>query len=148
MTKAIPPKYIVLYADDDPDDLQLVTESFEKYTNNVEVVTLDDGEAVLSYLNQISALDPSPCLIILDVNMPMLTGKDVLIQIRLMEQFNDVPVILFTTSSVHEDQAFAKKYNAGFITKPLNFSQMSKITHEFIEHCSDEIKKNIRRQIN
>ena len=148
MTKAIPPKYIVLYADDDPDDLQLVTESFEKYTQNVEVVTLEDGEAVLSYLKQISALDPSPCLIILDVNMPLLTGKDVLIQIRAMEQFNDVPVILFTTSSVYGDLAFAKKYNAGFITKPLNFTQMSKITQEFIEHCSDEIKKNIRKQIN
>ncbi|MBC7949118.1 MAG: response regulator [Chitinophagaceae bacterium] len=148
MTKALPPKHIVLYADDDPDDLQLVTESFEKYSTNVEVVTLNHGEEVLSYLGQISSLDPSPCLIILDINMPMMNGKEVLVNIRNMEQFNDVPVILFTTSSVHVDSAFAKKYNAGFITKPLNSSQMAKITNEFIEHCSEEIKKNIRRQVN
>jgi CheY-like chemotaxis protein len=147
MTKAIPPKYIVLYADDDPDDVQLVTESFEKYANNVEVVALENGQDVLAYLDQISALDPSPCLIILDINMPMLTGKDVLLRVREMERYNDVPVILFTTSSMPLDKAFAKKYNAGFITKPLTSSQMASITNEFIEHCSDEIKKNIKREL-
>jgi CheY-like chemotaxis protein len=147
MTKSIPPKYIVLYADDDPDDVQLVTESFDKYANNVEVVAVENGEDVLSYLEQISPLDPSPCLIILDVNMPMLTGKDVLLRIREMQRYNGVPVILFTTSSMPMDMAFAKKYNAGFITKPLTASQMASITNEFIEHCSEEIRNNIRREV-
>jgi CheY-like chemotaxis protein len=148
MTQAIPPKHIVLYADDDPDDIQLVSESFEKYSQNVEIVTVNDGIEVLSYLDKISPFSPSPCLVILDINMPLLTGKDVLVRIRDNEKFRDVPVILFTTSSLPTDLAFAKKYKAGFITKPLNASQMSKITNEFIEHCADDIKKNIRKQIN
>lgn len=148
MTQAMPPKHIVLYADDDPDDLQLVTESFEKYSNNVEVVTVADGKEVLSFLNQIPLLEPTPCLIILDINMPRLNGKVALMEIRTMDRFRDIPVILFTTSSFPIDMSFAKRYNAGFITKPLNISQMEKITGEFIEHCSDEVKKNIRRQVN
>jgi FixJ family two-component response regulator len=65
-----------------------------------------------------------------------------------MERFKDVPVILFTTSSFPIDMPFAKRYNAGFITKPLNNSQMASIANEFIEHCTDEVKKNIRRQVN
>jgi CheY-like chemotaxis protein len=148
MTQAMPPKHIVLYADDDPDDLQLVIESFEKYSTNVEVVTHSDGKEVLSYLNQIPLLDPTPCLIILDINMPRLNGKITLMEIRTMERFKDVPVILFTTSSFPIDMAFAKRYNAGFITKPLNNLQMASIANEFIEHCTDEVKKNIRRQVN
>lgn len=148
MTQAIPPKHIVLYADDDPDDIQLVSESFEKYAQNVEIVTVNDGVGALSYLEQLPPFSPSPCLVILDINMPLLTGKEVLIRLRDNEKFRDVPVILFTTSSLPTDHAFARKYNAGFITKPLNASQMDRITNEFIEHCADDIKKNIRKQIN
>jgi CheY-like chemotaxis protein len=147
MTQAIPPKHIVLYADDDPDDIQLVSESFEKYAQNVEIVTVNDGIGVLTYLDQLSPFSPSPCLVILDINMPLLTGKDVLIRIRDNDKFSDVPVILFTTSSLPSDMAFAEKYKAGFITKPLNAAQMARITNEFIEHCADDIKKIIRKQI-
>ena len=147
MTQAIPPKHIVLYADDDPDDIQLVSESFDQYAQNVEIVTVNDGIGVLTYLDQLSPFSPSPCLVILDINMPLLTGKDVLIRIRDNEKFRDVPIILFTTSSLPSDLAFAKKYQAGLITKPLNASQMAKITNEFIEHCADDIKKSIRKQV-
>jgi hypothetical protein len=56
-------------------------------------------------------------------------------------------VVLFTTSSSVQDKDFAKKYNAGFVTKPLDFSQMKMITELFIEHCSDEIKRNIRKHL-
>lgn len=145
MTQAIPPKHIVLYADDDPDDIQLVSESFEKYAQNVEIVTVNDGVAALSYLEQLPPFSPAPCLVILDINMPLMTGKEVLIHLRDNEKFADVPVILFTTSSLPADRAFANKYKAGFVTKPLNSGQMDRITNEFIEHCPDDIQKNIRK---
>lgn len=147
MTKSSTPKNIILYADDDPDDLELVQEAFARFTSNVEVITVKDGIQVLSYLKSLTPEDPSPCLIILDINMPVLNGKEVLKKLRDMEAFESIPVVLFTTSSYIQDQGFAKKYNAGFVTKPLDFSQMQIITQLFIEHCSEEIKKNIRRHI-
>ena len=147
MTKSIIPKNVVFYADDDPDDLQLVQDSFAQYARNVEVITATDGSQALSYLDSLSDLDPTPCLIILDVNMPVFDGKQVLARLRQMDRFQQVPVVLFTTSSQPVDQSFASRYNAGFITKPLSMHQMELITDQFIDHCTEEIRKNIRRQM-
>jgi CheY-like chemotaxis protein len=147
MTKSIPPKNVVLYADDDPDDLTLVKEAFEQYANNVEVVTASDGGQALSYLKKIAGSEQFPCLIILDVNMPVVDGKEVLVKLRNLDHYQDVPVVLFTTSSSQIDKNFAARYNAGFITKPLNMKQMEFITDQFIEHCSDEIKKKISKKL-
>lgn len=147
MTKSATPKNIVLYADDDFDDLELVQDAFSRYSKNVEVMTAKDGSEALTYLQSLSKSDPAPCLVILDINMPILNGKEVLKRIRSDERFESVPVVLFTTSSLPQDQAFAQKYNAGFVTKPLDVAQMELITELFIDHCTDEIKKNIRRHL-
>lgn len=148
MTKSITPKNIVLYADDDPDDLQLVQEAFAEYAKDVEVITVEDGRQALTYLKSLSDADALPCLIILDVNMPNLDGKQVLSKLRGMERFKEVPVVLFTTSSLPSDKSFATAFNAGFITKPLNLKQMELITDQFIENCVEEVRKKIRRQMN
>lgn len=147
MTKSIPPKNIVLYADDDIDDLQLVQEAFSNYSSNVEVITVTDGTEVLSYLQGLSDFDPSPCLVILDINMPRMSGKETLMKLRQLERFETVPVMLFTTSSMPMDMAFASRYKAGFLTKPIDVRQMDKITSQFIDHCSEGVRKNIRRQM-
>lgn len=110
------------------------------------MVTVEDGLEALSFLKNLSVDDPAPCLIILDINMPRMDGKEALINIRQMKRFENIPSILFTTSSQTRDKDFANKYNAGFLTKPIDVTQMNIITNTFIEHCSDEIKKNIRKE--
>lgn len=147
MVKPVTLKNIVFYADDDADDLELVQDAFDRYSNNVEVVTAKDGVQALSYLQSLNEQALTPCLIILDVNMPVLNGRDVLRKIKEIPPLASVPVVLFTTSSSSLDKEFARKYNAGFITKPLDVSQMKIITDLFIDHCSDEIKKNIRKRL-
>jgi CheY-like chemotaxis protein len=145
MTKSITPKNLVLYADDDADDLQLVQEAFAEYAKDVEVITVADGGQALAWLQRLTDDDPVPCLVILDVNMPVMDGKQVLVRLRRLERFESVPVVLFTTSSLPADKQFAEKYGAGFITKPLNLKQMELITEEFIGHCVEEVRKKIRR---
>lgn len=147
MTKLAGPKNIVFYADDDADDLELVQDAFSRYTRNVEVITARDGSQALSWLQGLNEDGGQPCLIILDINMPFYNGKEVLKQIRNMKHLETVPVVLFTTSSMPDDEAFAKRFKAGFVTKPLDISQMELITELFIDHCSDDIKKNIRRHL-
>lgn len=148
MTKSPGSKHVVLYADDDKDDLFLVEDAFQQYTSNVELVTVPDGTSALDYLNRLSPLDPTPCLIILDINMPGMNGKETLKEIRNHTRFQETPVVLFTTSSYPKDRSFAENYNAGFITKPLDAKQMATITSLFIDHCNDEIRKLIRRRSN
>lgn len=148
MTQTTPPTHLVLYADDDIDDIRFVEDSFSETTQNIELVTTYNGLDLVRYLEALSPLDPNPCLIILDVNMPLMNGKEALLKIRQMDRYQHIPVVLFTTSSTDFDKNFAYKHNAGFVTKPLDNRQMRNITDRFIEHCSDEVQKRIRKSYN
>ena len=145
MTTEMSEKNIVLYADDDIDDILLVREAFSNYSQSVDLVTVADGLEALSFLKNLSVNDTAPCLIILDINMPRMDGKEALVKIRQMKRFENIPSILFTTSSQSRDKDFAEKYNAGFLTKPIDYTQMNKIASKFFEHCSDQLNKNTGR---
>lgn len=147
MTQMYTPRYVVLYADDDQDDIDLVLDAFKRFSDNVDVITAQDGYEALSYLKGLPPLEPSPCLIILDMNMPRLDGKETLEKIRGLERYREVPVVVFTTSSYAMDKEFARKHGAGFITKPLDVKQFSVIAEQFITHCADEIRRNIQRKL-
>jgi len=146
MTQSLPPKSLVLYADDDPEDIELVSEAFQSYAQNVELLTFSDGIELLNFIETIDPFHASPCLFILDINMPRLDGKETLRRLRRLESFSEVPAVLFSTSSLPADASFAKNFNAGFVTKPLHTNQVHMIIDEIIDHCSDEVKKNIRRK--
>lgn len=147
MTPLILPKNLVLYADDDPDDLELVKDAFSQYTQDVEVLTFLNGSEALGYLLRLEEGDPSPCLIILDINMPILNGKEALTRIRAIERFALVPAVLFTTSSSPADLEFARRHNAGFITKPNEIRHMAFIAGQFVDHCHEEARRRIRKAI-
>ena len=132
---------VILYAEDDEDDQQLIRDSFDQYASDIEVVIFNNGIETVSYLNSLSATEPKPCLIILDINMPRMDGIETLKQIKSNERFANVPAILFTTSSQIQDKRFAAQYNASFITKPVDSKQMKTITEKFIEHCGGSIIK-------
>jgi CheY-like chemotaxis protein len=136
-------KHLILYADDDTDDLELVSDAFRNYAENIELLTFRDGGQILNYIE--NDPDSVPCLIILDINMPVIDGKKVLTRLRTMENYISVPVVLFTTSTMPLDETFADKYNAAFITKPLRAEQMAEIGDRFLEFCSDDIKAKIRK---
>lgn len=145
MTQSLPPKILVLYADDDTDDIELVSEAFMEYAPSVELVTFSDGIEMLNYIQSIDTFQPAPSLFILDINMPRLNGKETLRRLRRLKQFIEVPAVLFTTSTLPDDAAFAQNYNAGFVTKPLLNKQVHVIIDQIIDHCSDEVKKMIRK---
>ncbi len=139
-------KNIVFYVDDDIDDVQLIDEAFSKYSANIELKTASDGIEAISSLRQMLDSGIQPCLIILDINMPRLDGRETLVRIKQIQGLKNVPVILFSTSSQPADEIFANKYNAGFITKPTDYTQMEEIINTFINHCISDIKEIIRKR--
>lgn len=146
MTQNLPPKSLVLYVDDDADDRDLVREIFDEFSSIIELLTFEDGHSLLGYLDTLVPLQPKPCLIVIDINMPRLDGKQVLRQIRNRDEFTEVPAVLFSTSTLPADAIFARTHNAGFITKPLHNSQVYLIVDQLIEHCTDDVKERIRKQ--
>ena len=136
-------KHIILYADDDQDDQQLIKQAFQKYNNNVSVETASNGVEALTYLKNLSAYQLQPCLVILDINMPKMDGKETLMKIRQTEKLKDIPVVLFSTSAGGKDKEFARKWDADFISKPVTYSELISIADEFIKHCEFDVNQSI-----
>lgn len=134
------PNRLVLYADDDLDDLDFVRESFTQYAKDIELLTFKDAGTLLNFV-QTKKNESLPCLIILDINMPRLSGKEALKLLRRMDGYQDVPVVLFTTSTSPHDAQFAKLYGACFISKPLNSIQMEIVVERFLDHCNESANK-------
>lgn len=138
-------KSLLVYADDDEDDLLLVKEAMAAYTDTLEVCLFESGYKAYSFLLELEQKAEKPCLVILDMNMPGMSAKELLPILRSIPFYKDVPIILFTTSSMKPDYQFALEHDAGFITKPMNYSQMDLIAEQFIRFCSDEVKGKIKR---
>lgn len=126
-------KKLILYAEDDADDRFIFEHSFAQYRNEVDIQMFNDGLEILNRLK--SSSDLHPHLIVLDINMPQLDGKDVLRILRDIPAYATIPAVLLTTSSSPVDKYFAQRYNAGFITKPMDEIEMDRITKELLEFC-------------
>lgn len=130
-------KPLVVYADDDSDDRELVTEAFHQHDEDIDLKTFENGKEIYRYLLQLPPGQSTPCLILLDINMPLMNGKEVLSQLRKQKRYAQTPIILFTTSSVHTDAVYAQSLQAKLITKPTNYKGVKDIAEHFLNTCVD-----------
>jgi CheY-like chemotaxis protein len=130
-------KQTILYAEDDLDDLDMVKLAFEKH-NEIQIIHASDGNQALNHLHNMLPAKSLPCLIILDINMPGMDGRQALLQIKATEAFQHIPVVMFTTSNSPMDMEFAKKHGADFVTKPLRFEEIENLAADFTRRCNFE----------
>lgn len=126
-------KRLILYAEDDSDDRFIFESCFEPYKNEVNILLFKDGLELITFLR--TSAEVEPCLIVLDINMPRLDGKDALRILRDLPRYSTIPVVLLTTSSSPIDSFFAQHFNASFITKPMDETEMQKITRGLLNDC-------------
>ena len=119
----------ILICDDDDDDRTLTRQALEDAHISNDLRFVEDGEQLLDYLYQRGEYSgetgaaPRPGLILLDLNMPKMDGRDVLVKIKADDNLKNIPVVVLSTSSLDED--IARSYQMGvnsFITKPVTFS--------------------------
>ena len=132
--------YTILYVDDDQDDLVLIAEAFEKYTSDLRVTHAHDGHECMQILRRMHEKNTSPCLIILDLNMPLMDGKQTLAEIKSADEYKEIPVVLFSTSSQDGDRLYAEKHGVDFVIKPARFSDIEKLVEQFVEKCRFQVK--------
>lgn len=138
-------RHTILYAEDDMDDLFMVKKAFEKH-DHIEVLHAPNGDEALQLLHRLLKEEKKPCLVILDINMPVINGREALTKIKTIDAFRDIPVVLFSTSSSPVDRQFAERYQVELFTKPLHYNDLEKIAFQFINKCNFEVNKLEKNQ--
>lgn len=125
----------LLLVDDDEDDRDFFLEVVEAITQNVECTSAQNGLDAWQLLNEKAYI---PNLIFLDLNMPIMNGKQFLSEIKKNTNLKDIPVIILSTSS---DESIIKEVkNLGasdFITKPNKLSMLEFRLREVFAHQID-----------
>ncbi len=119
------PDIEVLLVEDDIGDIKLTEECIKSLDVTVVLNIVEDGEKALNYLNRINPYQEAvtPELILLDLNLPKISGWEVLSHVRGLEVLKDIPVIVLTTTDTDSD--IERAYQLGvncFITKPVDFN--------------------------
>lgn len=130
---------IILWADDDLDDIAIMRDVMFGIDNNHDIKEVDNGRKVLDYLDHAKHTDNYPCLIVLDMNMPILSGRDTLIIIKNNPDFKDIPVVVFTTSNSNLDRMFCERYGVEMITKPVTYSSLKDTIQQLLSFCNSPL---------
>ncbi len=110
------PALRVLFVDDDPDHAVLITRAIKESDKTAEIQTASDGTEALALLR---SAEDAPDLVLLDINMPGLSGLDVLARIKEDAALKRLPVVMLTSSELSSDIARAYELGAsGYISKP------------------------------
>ena len=127
---------VILLADDDEEDRMLAADALveSRVVNDLRFV--HDGHELLDYLNRRGAYSdpasaPLPGLILLDLNMPRMDGREALREIKADPELRRIPIVVLTTSKAEED--IYRTYDLGansFITKPVSFEGLVAVMRE------------------
>ncbi len=118
----------ILLVEDNPGDVRLTLEALKAGKINNKVYVLTDGEEAVNYLKRKDGFEnrPLPDLILLDLNLPKLSGREVLEIIKEDNELKHIPVIILTTSKAEDDILKSYQHHANcYITKPVDFEQFS-----------------------
>lgn len=130
-------KKTILFVDDDEDDFLLLRDTFKERHQDVELQWAKDGEEAIDYLQQRGRFRgmARPFLILLDLNMPKLSGQEVLKAIRGNEDLRHIPVVVLTNSMSKSEAIEA--YRSGvtsFIRKPSGYKELLEFVDVFSKY--------------
>lgn len=113
----------ILLVDDDLDDRELFEMALRELRLDADIRTARDGVDALEQLGD--AATPVPDIIFLDLNMPRMDGRQLLTRLRGLERYRDVPVVMYSTSSVNAERLSAQRLGAtDYLVKPNTFTAL------------------------
>ena len=126
--------------DDDPDDQLLVSDALIEARLCNPIDFTNNGVELLQYLNREGEFEhlkgqPLPGLILLDLNMPLMDGREALAKLKQNDKLKSIPVVVLTTSKAEED--VARTYDMGvnsFIIKPVSFDGLVELIRSMTDY--------------
>jgi chemotaxis family two-component system response regulator Rcp1 len=114
----------VLLVEDSPGDVRLLREALQNANPTAHLHVVTDGTEAITFLSQqgVYANSPRPCLILLDLNLPKMDGRQVLAHIKQDATLKSIPTVILTTSGDEDDIQQTYKLQANcYLTKPVGF---------------------------
>lgn len=126
----------ILYADDDSDDCELLVEALGKIDPTIECRMANDGKQALKVLDE---SDNLPDYIFLDVNMPVMDGKDCLVELKKDNRYKEIPVVIYsTTKDLNEITSLYELGAVDFLAKPNSFEELYRSLDRMINRLKSE----------
>jgi CheY-like chemotaxis protein len=133
----------VLLVEDDPGDVLMTQEAFAEHKVRNKLNVVSDGEEALAYLRREGrhAEATRPDLILLDLNLPRIDGREVLQVIKNDEDLRRIPVVVLTTSQADEDilRSYSLHANA-YVTKPVDFDRFIAVVRQIDDFFVSVVK--------
>ncbi len=126
----------ILLVEDNPGDARLAKEALKEAKVRNSLHWVEDGVEAMTFLHRQGkyADAPRPDVILLDLNMPRMNGREVLAEIKGDEKLRRIPVVILTVSKAEEDILKSYDLNANcYVTKPLNLDQFMKVVRSIEE---------------
>jgi CheY-like chemotaxis protein len=123
----------VLLVEDDPGDVLMTREAFEDYKVRNRLHVVNDGVDAMAFLRREGPHSdaPRPDLVLLDLNLPRMDGREVLNAIKSDPELSSIPVVVLTTSEAEEDvlRSYTLHANA-YVTKPVDFERFIHVVRQ------------------
>ncbi|WP_322489179.1 response regulator [Chloroflexus sp.] len=134
---------IILLVEDNPDHTELIIRTLNDHRIPNRIIHVNDGESALDYLWRRAqfadpATSPQPHIVLLDLQLPRLSGLEVLQEIKISAETRHIPVVVVTTSSADRDlQAAYQRYANSYLVKPVDFQQFTRMLHDLGDYWLD-----------
>ena len=120
----------ILLIEDDLDDIEFLEEAFKNQGIDAHMDIATDGSAAVNYIRSGHYY---PDIIILDLNLPKIHGRDVIIEIKSSDAFRHIPLLILTTSSAREDMEYAYSHGADkYLIKPTTLGQIRQTVNTIV----------------
>ena len=128
---------LFLLVDDDPDDIMLLKDAILSIDDNIRFAEAMDGRAALNYLKKAEQREALPRLVVLDINMPILNGREVIAVIKKEARLKEIPVVVFSTSSYPGDVSYCQEHGVELIVKPFGMKLLMDIAKKLITNYAN-----------
>jgi CheY-like chemotaxis protein len=130
-----PAEKTILHVDDDADDRELLREVMSKVAPHLKVNFAIDGLQAIEALNRAKISNALPCLIVLDLNMPFLNGRQTFARIQTDIQLKNIPLVVLSSGENPSDKSLFSKEGIAYFTKPIQFSSLEAICTHLASLC-------------
>ncbi len=130
------PSKFILLGEDDADDQEMLKDVFTSIDATFVLFFVNNGSEIISALEKLK-YDQMPCLIVLDYNMPGLSGADILLELGRNERYKNIPKIVWSTSGSEKFRKICMELGAvDYVIKPNNLDDLEKTARYMLSVCA------------